>query len=203
MNLKNISIRSRFSLLLVGTAFFWLFAGFLILSLVTELSRYQDTSNDILSLPQKILRLENAIHSFYINDLRSESFHESGRADGISRFNSTYLDTYTLVRDLKSEPILSREYMIQQKLDHLMEYLIITNNYIETLAGKARERGWHSYGLSGVILEQVEELNIEDSPVLGQPGRELLTELQLYLVFPGSGHLNSLQNKVLYIFYNV
>ncbi len=71
MNLKNISIRSRFFLLLVCSVPFWLFAGFFVFSLISDLSCYQDTSNNIQSLPRKILRLENSIHSFYISDLPS------------------------------------------------------------------------------------------------------------------------------------
>ncbi|MFC2116740.1 PAS domain-containing protein [Bacteroidota bacterium] len=198
MNLNNISIRTRFYLLLVCSVLFWLFAGFLILSLITEISRYQDTSNEIRSIPQKILRFENAMHTFYNNDLRSESFHESGRADGINLFNSTYLDTYSLLRDLKNEPILSGEMMIQQKLDHLMEYLISIDDYMGTLAEKSRERGWQSYGLSGVILKQMEEFD-DISPLLDPSGRELFAELQYYLEFPGSSRLNSLQNSIQYL----
>ncbi len=117
-------------------------------------------------------------------------------AGGISRFNSTCLDTYTLLKDLKNDPILSGEYMIHQKLDHILEYLNSTETTMETIAEKSRERGWHSYGLSGALLEQMKELDVEAFPEPGQPGRELLSELQIYLVFPGSSRLNSLRNRV-------
>lgn len=193
---NNLSIRTRFFLLLVCSVIFWLIAGFIVLSLINNLGRYQDTSKDIGTLPQKILRLENSIHSFYINDLPSEAFHESGRSEATDRFNSTYLDIYTLLRDLKNKPLLAREYIIQQKLNNLMEYLSSTDRFMETVNDKSRERGWQSSGLSGTLVGQIEEIDMTDFPEFSRQGEELLAELQLYLVFPGSGRLNSLLNRV-------
>ena len=121
MNLNNTSIRSRFFLLLVCTVLFWLLAGFIILSQIEKLGNYQESSISVSSLQQKVLGLENSIRTFYNNDIKSASFHESGRSEGMSRFNSTYLETYTLLKDLRDSPVFTKDIFIRQKLDHISD----------------------------------------------------------------------------------
>jgi len=195
MNLKTISIRSRFSLLMTFSVLFWLFAGFIVISLIDNLALYQDSSTDTGSIPRKILRLENSLHSFYINDLKSEAFHESGRSEAIEVFRGTYLETYTLLRDLKNIPILSKDYIIQQKIDHILEYLSSTDSYVEDMRKKSRERGWKTYGLSGTLIEQMGDPGTMAFSGSEEQVEELLAELHLYLAFPESGRLNSLLNR--------
>ncbi len=196
MNLSNISIRSRFLLLLICSVIFWLLAGFIILSLIDNIARYQNVSRDIASFDQRILRLENSIYSIYINDLPSQSFHETGRSEGVSRFNSTYLDTYTLLRDLKNEPILSGEPVIQQKLDNLLEYLVSSDRSMQSFLDIYRQRGWQDYGLSGTLMEQMDEVNFETLPGIDLAGRELVSELRVYLISPSINRLNALINRL-------
>ena len=196
MNLKNISIRSRFFLLISCSVLFWLLAGFIVISLTESLADYHDTAGEIDVLPQQVLKLENAVHDFYTRDLPSESFHASGRSDGMSRFNSTYLDIYTLLRDLGSEAVLSGESMILQKLNHCLEYLGSANTSMRTLSDKSRIRGWREYGLSGTLTEQMEEIDFMAVPGYEQAGQELLSELSVYLVYPGTAGLNSLLNRL-------
>ncbi len=196
MNLNNTSIRSRFFLLLVCTVLFWLLAGFIILSQIEKLGNYQETSISISSLQQKILGLENSIRTFYNNDIKSGSFHESGRSEGLSRFNSTYLETYTLLNDLKNSPVLANDIFIWQKLDHIAEFLSTVNESKEAIREKSRTRGWENYGLSGNLIEQMETINSGIPAEIEQQTPDVLTGLRLYLVYPESGQLNSLLNQV-------
>ncbi len=94
MNFRNISIRSRFFLLVTGAVLFWLLAGFLIFSMINNLTRYQDTSLRVQSIPQRALQLQNAIQFFYVNDFPSESFQQGGLSSGIDKYNEVYHDTY-------------------------------------------------------------------------------------------------------------
>ena len=71
-----------------------------------------------------------------------------------------------------------------------------TDGFMETVNDKSRERGWQSSGLSGILVGQIEEIDMTGFPEFSKQGEELLTELQLYLGFPGSGRLNSLLNRV-------
>jgi len=196
MMLNNISIRTRFFLLLTFSVLFWLIAGFVALSLIDNLALLQQINREIGYLPQKILRLENSIHFFYKNDLPSESFQETGRSDGISRFNSSYLDTYTLLKELQTEPGFSRNYIIQQKVDKLLEYLNSSDGILETIVDKSRQRGWDHYGLNGILTDQMKNINMEGIPGIGQTGREFYSEAQFYLVSPESVRLNSLLNRI-------
>lgn len=194
MNIQNISIRSRFLLLLCCSVLFWGLAGFVLLSQLEQIARIQETRRVIDRLPDRILTLENSIHSFYLSDLTSESFHETGRSEGIARFNHTCLETYTLCRELKDDPVLRGKPLIQQKLDHLMEYLNNTETLLETFADKCRERGWGSYGLNGVLTGQAEAL--QSFPESGSAIRELLSELQPYLRSPDGRRMNSLRTRI-------
>ena len=196
MNLRTISIRSRFLLLIVCSVLFWLLAGFIVLSLADNLSRYQDISRDIGSLPHKILRLENSVHSFYLNDLWSESFHESGRSGAFGRFEGTYLDCYTLLRDLENNSLLADDPLIQQKIDHLLEYLNNTDSYIETLGDKSRARGWQDHGLSGTLIEQLDDPDLVVLPGFELQAADMAGELEMYLASPGSNRLNALLSSV-------
>ncbi len=101
MNFRNISIRSRFFILVTGAVLFWLLAGFLIFSLINNLTRYQDTSLRVQSIPQRALQLQNAIQFFYVNDFPSESFQQGGLSSGIDKYNEVYHDTYELLSELK------------------------------------------------------------------------------------------------------
>jgi len=196
MNLNNTSIRSRFFILLVFTVLFWLLVGFIILSQIEKIGDYQDSSISIKSLQQQVLGLENSIRTFYNTDTKSSSFHESGRSEGISRFNSIYLDTYSLLKDLRDSPLLSNEIFIRQKLDRISEYLSTANDYKELIREKSRTRGWDVYGLSGNLLEQMEDMDSGLPAEIAQQSPGILNELRFYLVYPESSRLNSLLNNV-------
>ncbi len=196
MNFRNISIRSRFFLLVTGAVLFWLLAGFLIFSMINNLTRYQETSLRVQSIPQNVLQLQNAIQFFYVNDLPSESFQQSGRSTGIDQYNEVYHDTYELLSELKQEPTIIHNRTILQKLDRLIEYLITSDNYFETMVNKSRQRGWGNAGLSGVILEQLGEMKNLPTDGIYQQVPEILRELELYLVFPRVSRLNTIENKV-------
>ncbi len=196
MNLNNTSIRSRFFLLLVCSISFWLIAGFIIISQIEKLSNYQSTSISVSSLPHNILGLENSIHEFYNNDMKSASYHESGNSEGISRFNSIYLETYSLLKDMMESPVFSEDIFIRQKLDHLAEYLGNANGYKEDIREKSRARGWGNYGLCGNLQEQLDETDSGIPTELNQLNQDLIRELRLYLISPESAGVNSLMNNV-------
>lgn len=197
MNFRNISFRSRFFLLASGTVLFWLLAGFLVFSLIHNLTSYQDTYLHIRSIPRQVLQLQNAIHFFYVNDLPSEPFQQGGRSAAIDQYNEVYHDTYERLNDLKQDPIIINDRPILQKLDRLIEYLIAMDNYFETIINKSRQRGWDQYGLSGDIMEQISEIKNLSPAGLYPEVPEILRELELYLVFPRINRLNSIENKVL------
>jgi methyl-accepting chemotaxis protein len=197
MNFRNISIRSRSFLLVTGSVLFWLLAGFLIFSLINNLTSYQDTSLRVQSISQKVLQLQNAIQFFYVNDLPSEQFQQGGRSTGIDQYNEVYHDTHELLGDLKQDPTIINNPPIVQKLDRLSEYLTTSDNYFETMVNKSRQRGWDRYGLSGTILEQISKLNNPSPAGILQEIPEILRELELYLVFPRMSRLISIENKVL------
>ena len=196
MNIRNISIRSRFFLLVTGAVLFWLLAGFLIFSMINNLMRYQDTSLRVQSIPQRVLQLQNAIQFFYVNDLPSESFHQGGRSSGIDQYNEVYHDTYELLSELKQEPTIINNRPVIQKLDRLTEYLIASDNYFETMVNKSRQRGWDKFGLSGAIMEQVRDIRSLPSEGIYLEVPEILWELELYLVFPRVSRLNTIENRV-------
>jgi len=196
MIFRNISIRSRFFLLVTGAVLFWLLAGFLIFSLINNLTRYQDTSLRVQSIPQRVLQLQNAIQFFYVNDLPSESFQQGSRSAGIEQYDEVYHDTYELLNELKQDPTIINHRPVLQKLDRLMEYLITSDNYFETMVNKSRQRGWDKFGLSGAILEQVSEMKNLPPEGIYLDVPEILRELELYLVFPRIGRLNAIENKV-------
>ncbi len=196
MNFRNISIRSRFFLLVTGAVLFWLLAGFLIFSLINNLTRYQDTSLRVQSIPQRVLQLQNAIQFFYVNDLPSESFQQGGRSAGIEQYDEVYHDTYELLNELKQDPTIINHRPVLQKLDRLMEYLITSDNYFETMVNKSRQRGWDKFGLSGAIMEQVSEMRNLPPEGIYLEVPEILRELELYLVFPRISRLNAIENKV-------
>ncbi len=196
MNFRNISIRSRFFILVTGAVLFWLLAGFLIFSLINNLTRYQDTSLRVQSITQRALQLQNAIQFFYVNDFPSESFQQGGLSSGIDQYNEVYHDTYELLSELKQDPAIINNRPILQKLDRLMEYLIASDNYFETMVNKSRQRGWDKYGLSGTIMEQVSEMRSLPPEGIYLEVPEILRELELYLVFPRVSRLNAIENKV-------
>ncbi len=196
MNFRNISIRSRFFILVTGAVLFWLLAGFLIFSLINNLTRYQDTSLRVQSIPQRALQLQNAIQFFYVNDFPSESFQQGGLSSGIDKYNEVYHDTYELLSELKQDPAIINNRPILQKLDRLMEYLIASDNYFETMVNKSRQRGWDKYGLSGTIMEQVSVMRSLPPEGIYLEVPEILRELELYLVFPRVSRLNAIENKV-------
>ena len=196
MNIRNISIRSRFFLLVTGAVLFWLLAGFLIFSMINNLMRYQDTSLRVQSIPQRVLQLQNAIQFFYVNDLPSESFHQGGRSSGIDQYNEVYHDTYELLSELKQEPTIINNRPVLQKLDRLTEYLIASDNYFETMVNKSRQRGWDKFGLSGAIMEQVRDIRSLPTEGIYLEVPEILRELELYLVFPRVSRLNTIENRV-------
>ncbi len=196
MNFRNISIRSRFFLLVTGVVMFWLVAGFLIFSLINNLTRYQDTSLRVQSISQRVLQLQNAIQLFYVNDLPSESFHQGGLSSGIDQYNEVYHATYELLSELIQDPTIINNRPILQKLDRLVEYLIASDNYFETMVNKFRQRGWDKYGLSGTIMEQVSEMRNLPPEGIYLEVPEILRELELYLVFPRASRLNAIENKV-------
>ena len=197
MNLRNTSIRSRFFLLVTGSVLFWLLAGFMIFSLINNLTRYQDTSLQVKSIPEKVLQLHNAIQSFYVNDLPSDVFQQGGRSPGIDQYNDNYQNAYLGISDLKQNPALIREPSLQQKLDRVLEYLVTCDNYFETMVNKSRQRGWGKYGLSGTIKQQAEKL--QDLPVAGIYGGipEFLGDLELYMAFPQIERLNKIENGLI------
>ncbi|MCK5465184.1 MAG: hypothetical protein KAI95_19290, partial [Bacteroidales bacterium] len=92
--------------MVTGAVLFWLLAGFLIFSLINNLTRYQDTSLRVQSIPQRVLQLQNAIQFFYVNDLPSESFQQGGRSAGIEQYDEVYHDTYELLNELKQDPTI-------------------------------------------------------------------------------------------------
>lgn len=192
MILKNISIRSGFFLLLVCSVLFWLIAGFTVLSLIDGLSRYQDSYRDVASLPQRVLRLENSVQSYFTNDLPSRSFHESGKSDAMNLFNTSYLESYSMIRELRHNTLFTGDNSLQQKLENLSSYLGEIESYMESVGQKSRERGWHDMGLSGRISRQMEDLDVTGSSLPVAEVQELLNELNLYLGSPRSDRLNSI-----------
>lgn len=196
MNFRNISIRSRFFLLVTGAVLFWLLAGFLIFSLINNLTRYQETSLHVQSIPQHVLQLQNAIQIFYVNDLPSESFQQGGNSPGIDQYNEVYHRTYDILSELKQDPTIINNNPILQKLDRLLEYLLASDNYFETMVNKSRQRGWDKYGLSGAIMEQMSDMGNRSPEVIYPEVLEILKELELYLVFPQVSRLNTIENKV-------
>lgn len=197
MNFKNISIRSRFFLLVTGCVMFWLLAGFLIYSLINNLARYQDVSHRVQSIPQRVLQIQNAILFFYFNDFPSESFHQGGLSSGIDQYNEVYYDTQELLNGLKREVTFASHPSILQKLDRLSEYLAASDGYFETIVNKSRQRGWDRFGLSGVILTQVNDAKSLPSVGIYQHLPEILREVEQYLVFPRVSRLNTIENKVI------
>ena len=182
--------------MVAGSILFWLLAGFLIFSLINNLARYQDTSLTVQSIPQRVLKIQNAIQFFYINDLPSEEFQQSGRSIGIDQFEEVYLETYNILSDLQQDPYIINNPLFLQKLDRLMEYLTTSDSYFETMVSKSRQRGWDRYGISGVIMEQVDEMKNHPATGINQEIPQLIRELELYLVFPRISRLNSIENKV-------
>jgi PAS domain S-box-containing protein len=195
MKLNSISIRSRLSLLLAGSVLFWLLAGFLTLSMIENLGRHQGICMDIGMLPRKILRLENSIHSFYANDLYSETFQESGRSDAVSGFSSTYLDVYTDIREMGNDPVFTGDPVFQRKLDHLLEYLGNTDSYLETILEKSRERGWRDFGLCGILKDQIRGIDPGSLSGYTKEGQELIPVLGAYLDSPTSTLQTSLLTR--------
>ena len=119
MKLKELSIRTRFLILIICSVLFWLFIGFISISLIDTLAKFQGVSNHAGSLPQKILDMGNSTQFVYSHDIPSALFQESGRSQGIDRFSRTSLDINTLLMDLNNEPALSGNSSIQQKLHNL------------------------------------------------------------------------------------
>jgi len=197
MNIRNISIRSRFFLLVTGIVLFWLLAGFLIFSMINNLTRYQEISYRVQSIPQRVLQQQNAIQFFYVNDLPSETFHQGGLSPGIDQYNEVYYETDKLINELKQEPVIINNRSILQKLERLSEYLNVTDSYFETMINKSRQRGWDKFGLSGAIMTQASEIKSLPAEGIYQQVPEILRELELYLAFPMVSRLNSIENKVI------
>lgn len=175
---------------------FWLLAGFLIFSLINNLTRFQETSLRVQSIPQSVLQLQNAIQFFYVNDLPSESFQQGGNSPGIDQYNEVYHYAYELLSELKQDPTIINNKPILQKLDRLTEYLITSDNYFETMINKSRQRGWDKYGLSGAIMEQMSDVRSRFPEGIYLEVPEILKELELYLIFPRVSRLNTIENKV-------
>jgi PAS domain S-box-containing protein len=196
MKPNQISIRTRFFLLLTGTVLFWLISGFFALGLMGKLNRYQGIDRKIGTLQREILRMENSIQLFYSYDLTSESFHESGRSEGLSRFNAANMNARSLIGELKNEAGIPDNPVIRQKLDKLMEYLMGTDDLMESMVDKSRQRGWKQYGLNGVLEEQIKEFENGLSRGTGQQWQDLLSAARLYLAAPGSIQMNALLNRI-------
>jgi PAS domain S-box-containing protein len=196
MKLNNISIRTRFFLLLTGTVIFWLIAGLFALSLMDKLSRYQGIDRKIGTLHREILRMENSVQYFYSYDLPSESFHESGRSEGLSRFTGAIRNAGSLLGELKNEAGISGNPVIRQKLNKLLEYLEGTDDLMKTMVDRTRQRGWKEYGLNGVLEAQIKEFETGLSRGTGQQWQDLLSGARLYLAAPGSVQLNALLNRI-------
>jgi methyl-accepting chemotaxis protein len=197
MKVRSISVQSKFFLLISGIVLFWLLAGFLIFSLMHNLAHDQDTFRHIRSIPTNILRMQNAIQFFYIHDLPSESFQQDGTSEGIERFREGYLKCQQHLSNLKQDPIILKSPSIQQKLDRIAEFLARLDGSFETLVEKYRQRGWDGYGLSGLILEQAGQLQDRSGDMMLAEMRDLLKEVELYLVFPRANRLNMLEKKVM------
>jgi PAS domain S-box-containing protein len=194
MNLYKTSIRSRFFLLLVFSVLFWILTGFITLNQIEKINRFQVTSDEINSLLGEFFRLENAMNSFYTRDFTSEAFHETGRSDAITNFNRIYLGIYTRIKDIKSNPIISRDLILDQKLEHMQEFLSRADDHKESIREKSRTRGWNSFGLSGSLLDQIAEFDPPVTGDIGELSQELISEFGIYLVKPAVDRRNDILN---------
>jgi PAS domain S-box-containing protein len=183
---NQISVKLKFFLFSVATILFWLFSSFLIFSLINKITSIHETTLDIQKIPIQILEIQKAASDFYNTDLKTETFQETGTADGLRQFNDIYLQTYTGLRQLQSDPFVTEDPLIYQKTELLLDFLNDADNQFQSTVSISRQRGWGNNGTSGSIYSLLEDqengMGSIESPIL----RELESELRNYLLNPQS-----------------
>ncbi len=196
-NFRRISVKSRFFLFITGMVLFWLLSGFLVYSLVDNIARLNKTYASIQSLPVKILELENSVNNFYISDIRSEAFQESGRSEELSHFDEAYIEAFDQLRDLRSIPLITNDPVVYQKLDQLQESLSNTDAILHDITGKTRQRGWSEFGICGTLNQMLDDMETTGS---GATEPELMQSLELelrsYLLNPQSSRIPRIEDLV-------
>ena len=194
LSLNQISVKLRFFLFTAGTLLYWLLSGFFVYSFVDNIDRMHKTSLRTDVLPKQILSLENALSAFYLADIHSAEFQETGRSEGIIQFNDTYLQTYNILHELQSDPNVRRMPVLVQKTGLLVDYLTEADRVFQTIVSKSRQRGWGRYGISGSLQTMLDELEERPGGIDPEYLGSVQSELMDYLLSPQSMKVSSIEN---------
>jgi PAS domain S-box-containing protein len=143
MVLRNLTIRTRFFILLVITILLWLCIAFILYSYLLSNRKSYSISEKILTLSNRAWQLNNTVSEFM--------YHETGQSSLSENFERLYIETYNYTRELQTENRLKKNPLINQKLEHFSEQLVTTKSLFLSLSSKLKETGYNG-------LSQYEEL---------------------------------------------
>lgn len=193
---NQISVKFRFFLFTSGTVLYWLLAGFLVFSFIGRIDRVHETSMSTRALPLQILALENTLSEFYLIDIHTGEFQESGRSERIEQFNDIYLQTYNSLRNLQADPDVSRMPVFLQKTDLLIEYIADADGVFQAIVSKSRQRGWGRFGISGTLYEVLDDRETGSTNIDSEELRSLESELRDYLMAAQNANVMVIENLV-------
>lgn len=181
MFIRKISIKSRFFILTVCSIILWLIIGLFLFSFLSSYREHHTLSARLSELSVHSGQLTSEVTEFLYYDLHTNAFHETGRSQRLDKFDQYYLETFNLAYELKTIRIIRKNQMIRQKLDHFIDNLINTENLLQSLVSKLKERGYSSYGLQGHVMSLLKELNNVLQDVNSEFLLAELNELEMFI----------------------
>jgi methyl-accepting chemotaxis protein len=194
MFLRNLTIRSRFFILYVVTILLWLCIAFILYSYLISNRKSYTISEKILTLSNRAWQLNNTITEFMYYDINSNTFYETGQSSRSENFERLYIETYNYTRELQTENPLQKNPLINQKLEHFSEQLVITKNLFLSLSSKLKETGYDSRlqheelknqlrFASGILTEDASAMDSLFKTDLNSINRKIGISLVLIVIF--------------------